>query len=407
MNNEIFVTVDLNATRYFVGRLWVRAKNGRESATFEYSKDWLRSPQHFPLEPLLQLVHGPHHTRVQQPLFGSIGDSAPDRWGRMLMRRAERSRAAMLGETPRTLWESDYLLGVNDVTRIGALRFSLKSDGPFLSNTKPSIPTVLELPQLLTAADNLSKDKETDEDIRLLLAPGSSLGGARPKASILNKNKKLSIAKFPHKNDYSNTVVWEAVALTLAQQAGIRVPNWQLETVLNKPVLISERFDRVGDRRIPYLSAMGMLGAIDNEQRSYLEIADAIKQYGAQVNADLEALWRRIIFNIMIANTDDHLRNHAFLCPNLKGWVLSPAYDLNPTSLEIKPRVLSTAIDTVDGTGSIELAKSVAAHFHLSHERACTIENEVRKAAAGWYKVAKSFQLKKSDIAFMSSAFDV
>src|SRR5256884_1618278 len=220
--------------------------------------------------------------------------------------------------------------------------FSKEPGGPFLRpGAADRIPPMVKLPRLLVAAEHFEGDAETEEDIRLLLAPGSSLGGARPKASVRSKNGDLLIAKFPHKTDETNVVLWEALALRLARKAGIKVPSWTVEKVSRKSVLVLERFDRLNKRRIPFLSAMSMLGAKDNETHSYLEVVDAIRQHGAGIEADLEELWRRIVFYILISNTDDHLRNLGFLCAGSEGWRLAPAYDLNPVPVETKPRVLS------------------------------------------------------------------
>ena len=221
------------------------------------------------------------------------------------------------------------------------------------------------VPRLLSAAERVAEGEDTDEDLRLLFAPGSSLGGARPKASVRLQDGSLAIAKFPRKDDEINTVLWESVALALAANAGIAVPVTRLETVADKPVLLVTRFDRNGARRIPFLSAMSMLGARDNETRSYLELVDALRQHGAAPREDMEALWRRMVFSVLISNTDDHLRNHAFLYDGPNGWRLSPAYDLNPVPVDIKPRILATAITPDDNTASTDLAFEVAAYFEL------------------------------------------
>src|SRR5438552_6399933 len=343
MEREVFVYVDLQGAPHLVGRLWGRVRKDRESATFEYHRSWLAHPERFSLEPALKLGPGPFHTPSDQPLFGAIGDSAPDRWGRVLMRRSGRRRADQERRTPRTLREIDYLLMVDDEARQGALRFSKEPGGPFLRpGAADRIPPMVKLPRLLVAAEHFEGDAETEEDIRLLLAPGSSLGGARPKASVRSKNGDLLIAKFPHKTDETNVVLWEALALRLSRKAGIKVPFWSVETISRKSVLILERFDRLNKRRIPFLSAMSMLGAKDNETHSYLDVVDAIRQHGAGIEADLEELWRRIVFYILISNTDDHLRNLGFLYAGSEGWRLAPAYDLNPVPVETKPRVLST-----------------------------------------------------------------
>lgn len=407
MSREIFVHIALGENNIFIGRLWFHSRKGKESASFEYDKSWLIHPERFALEPALKLTEGVFHTGINQDVFGAIGDSAPDRWGRVLMRRAEVRRAKSEKETARSLSEADYLLGVSDELRQGALRFSEKIDGDFLSpKDKHSIPPLIDLPKLLVASDKFIDDKENSEDLKLLLAPGSSLGGARPKSSVLDKNGNLAIAKFPRKDDGFEVEKWEAVALTLAKNAGIETPSFSLEIINKKPVLIVKRFDRIKKTRVPFLSAMSMLQAKDNQQHSYLEIADALAQYGATPDEDMKQLWRRIVFNVLISNTDDHLRNHGFLYENQRGWRLSPAYDLNPTPLEIKPRILTTAIDFNNDSASLETALSVSKNFRLSKGEANKIIQEVAKSTAKWRFVAKNFDLKKKEIDRMASAFE-
>jgi serine/threonine-protein kinase HipA len=407
MDREILVYADLHGATHLVGRLWARIRKDRESATFEYDKRWLAHAERFSLEPALKLGPGPFHAPSGKPLFGAIGDSAPDRWGRVLMRRAERRRAVGAGQTPRTVREVDYLLLVDDEARQGALRFAEKEGGPFLaSQGSQRIPPLIELPRLLSAAEHVVDDKDSEEDLRLLLAPGSSLGGARPKASVRDRDGHLAIAKFPNKGDEVNAVVWEAVAFTLATKAGIPVPEWRLESIGEKPVLLSRRFDRVGDTRLPFLSAMSMLDARDNEARSYLEFVDVLRQHGAAAKQDMHALWRRIVFSILISNTDDHLGNHGFLWAGPAGWRLSPAYDLNPVPADIKPRVLSTAIDLDDGTASLTLVYDVASYFELTRDEARVIAREVGKAVVSWRKEAAGFGLSHSEIERMASAFE-
>jgi serine/threonine-protein kinase HipA len=407
MDREVLVYVDLQGTPYLVGRLWTRMRKDRESATFEYDKTWLAQVNRFSLEPALKLGPGPFHAPSDKPLFGAIGDSAPDRWGRVLMRRAERRRAEREGQTPRTVWEIDYLLLVDDEARQGALRFAEKQGGPFLAGQAPNkIPPLIELPRLLSAAERVMDDRDTDEDLRLLLAPGSSLGGARPKASVRDRDGHLAIAKFPSRGDELNTVVWESVALTLARKAGIPVPAWRLESIARKPVLLLRRFDREGGARVPFLSAMSMLDARDKEARSYLEFVDVLRQHGAAPKPDMQALWRRIVFSILISNTDDHLRNHGFLWTGPAGWRLSPAYDLNPVPIDIKPRVLTTTIDMDDGTASLKLAREVASYFELTPKEARDIAREVGTAVKSWRKEAEKAGLSNQEIERMKSAFE-
>jgi serine/threonine-protein kinase HipA len=407
MEKEVLVYVDLHGTPHLVGRLWARMRRDRESATFEYDKSWLAHPKRFSLEPALKLGPGPFHATSAKPLFGAVGDSAPDRWGRVLMRRAERRRAEHERQAPRSLREIDYLLMVDDEARQGALRFAEREGGPFLAGHGPvKIPPLVELPRLLSAADHVLSDTDTDEDLRLLLAPGSSLGGARPKASVRDRDGHLAIAKFPSKGDEVNTVLWEAVALTLAAKAGIVVPKWRLEAVAGKPVLLLRRFDRERGLRIPFLSAMSMLDAKDNEARSYLEFVDVLRQHGAAPKEDMHALWRRIVFSILISNTDDHLRNHGFLWTGPTGWRLSPAYDLNPVPTDIKPRVLSTSIDLDNGTASLKLALEVASYFELGEAEARRIAGQTGQAVATWRKHAAKLGITTTEIDRMASAFE-
>ncbi|MBS2003333.1 MAG: type II toxin-antitoxin system HipA family toxin [Cyanobacteria bacterium SZAS LIN-5] len=406
MESETLVYIDLFEKTHLVGKLWTRTRNDKDTASFEYDRDWLLNPVHFSLEPALALGPGPFHSN-DRALFGAIGDSAPDRWGRALMRRAERRRAKSEGKTPRTLREIDYLLMVDDETRQGALRFAKTAGGPFLANDPTSkIPPLVDLPKLLTAAQHVLRDKESDDDMRLLLAPGSSLGGARPKASVRDKDAHLAIAKFPHDGDEIDTSRWEAVALTLATKSGINVPPWRLEKIGNRDILLLRRFDRQNERRIPFVSAMSMLGAKDNEQKSYLDIVDALRQNGRNVEHDLQQLWRRVVLNILISNTDDHLRNHGFLYGDTAGWQLSPAYDLNPVPIDIRPRILSTSIDLDDATASLDLALEVAAYFDLSAPEARAIAYEVGMAVSSWSVVAAGLGIKSSEIERMSSAFE-
>jgi serine/threonine-protein kinase HipA len=408
MNREIFVYIDLNNIPIRVGRLWTRYRSGRETATFEYDKSWLESSFAFSLEPALSLNVGPYHSNADKPLFGAIGDSAPDRWGRVLMRRAERMRAKQEGRSVRTLFEIDYLLGVSDEIREGALRFSESDGEPFLAKADNGhIPPFIELSKLLTAAEQIDEEDDSIESLKILLAPGSSLGGARPKASILDKGGHLAIAKFPHKLDDVNVVLWEALALMLAQESKIKVPIFRTEIVNGKTVLISRRFDRIGKTRIPFLSAMSMITANDNEQHSYLEIVDALRQQGAVPLQDIKELWRRIVFNVLISNLDDHLRNHGFLFEGQSGWRLSPAYDLNPVPLDVKNKVLTTAIDMEDNSASIELAQSVAHLFGLSQTEANEIIAEVSKVVSKWRILAKKLKISNSEIDRMASAFEV
>jgi len=338
-------------------------------------------------------------------IFGAIGDSAPDRWGRMLIQREERRKAREERRMPRTLLEVDYLLGVSDITRQGALRFAESKGGPFLA-IGVQVPLLLHLPALLGAALRTSTDGGNDDDLLLLLAPGSSLGGARPKASVIDRDGELAIAKFPQHGDLTRVTLWEAVALQLAAYAGIPTSRWRVESVAGQEVLLVRRFDRRNNVRVPFLSAMSILNATDNEPHSYLEIADALRQYGAKPDEDCTQLWRRIVFSILVSNTDDHLRNHGFLYDAAGGWRLSPAYDVTPVPADIKPRILTTAIDEADGTASLDLAFEVAPHFGVKPDRAKAIVCAVGKAVVRWRETAASMGLASNETERMASAFE-
>ncbi len=407
MERTIFVYIDVRGKQYLTGKLWTRVRNGRESASFEYDKNWLKSPDRFALDPALLLVPGPFHTVPNKSLFGAIGDSAPDRWGRVLMRRYERHRSVREGKPLRTLFESDFLLSVDDEARQGALRFSEKPGGPFLAEpTEQRIPPLVELPRLLKATERVLNDTENDDDIRLLLAPGSSLGGARPKASVRDKDGTLAIAKFLHPADEVNVVLWEALALELAKQAGITVSEWKVAEIVDKRVLIIRRFDRKLSERIPFISSMSMLEAYDHEMRSYLEIADALRRHGAAPESDLKQLWRRILFSVLISNTDDHLRNHGFLYAGNSGWKLSPAYDVNPVPIDVHPRVLSTCIDLDNPDASVELAFSTAEYYGISTMEAKAIALEIASVTKKWHKEAARLGIPNREIDRMASAFE-
>lgn len=407
-DKKVLVYISLSNENYFVGTLWSYFNRGRETSDFEYSKDWLKNPKAFSLEPALFLGAGKQVNPRQTPLFGSFGDSAPDTWGRILMRRYEAQIAKDENRSPRTLNEIDYLLYVNDYARQGALRFRTEDNNDFLfpGNLK-SIPPLVNLTKLLAATEKVVDFEERNSDLQLLLAPGSSLGGARPKASVIDKDGNLCIAKFPKKDDYTNNVLWEAVALTLAKKCGLNVQEWSLHKAGKKNVIVLKRFDRNRNTRIPFLSAMSMLNAIDNDSQthSYLDIADAIRQNGATPKEDLKELWKRIVFSILISNTDDHLRNHGFLYVNEAGWKLSPLYDVNP-SCDNK-NVLSTYITETDNSQSLDLALEVCEYFEISIENAKTIISDMKNKIKNWKTVAKQFGLSKSEIDKMEVAFKI
>ncbi len=324
-----------------------------------------------------------------------------------MIQRDEPRRAQAEGRAPRTLSEADFLLGVGDIARQGALRFKGSPGAQFrASGEAATVPPLIHLGELLNAAVRVAANDDDDADLRLILAPGSSLGGARAKASVLDLQGQLSIAKFPQSDDPHPVMQWEAVPLDLACRAGIEVPIWRLEQVADRTALLVRRFDRDGSARIPFLSAMSMLGAADNEDHSYLEIADALRQFGSQPERDCGQLWRRIVFNILISNTDDHLRKHGFLFDSAEGWHLSPAYDMHPTPLDVKPRILSLAIDEADNTGALDVALSIARECGLKQPAAKEIIAEMQDAVSQWHISAASHGLGARNVAQMASAFE-
>lgn len=389
-----------------VGLLRRHAARGGETITFEYDPAWLADSDGFSLEPALGLTRGLFTPPRGQTIFGSIGDSAPDTWGRRLMQRLERRQAERDGRSVRTLAEADYLLGVSDETRLGALRFRWAGDPIFQAPPRAGVPALIELDRLLQITERILRDEETDEDFQLIFAPGSSLGGARPKASVIDRHGHLAIAKFPKEADDYSIETWEEIALRLADRAGIATPHHELIQVAGKAVLLSRRFDRRGGVRVPFLSAMSMLGAVDGERGSYPELVDSLAAHGAQARIDASALYRRMVFNVLVSNVDDHLRNHGFLWLGRKGWTLSPAYDLNPTPTDVKARILATNIDLDEGTCSLDLIESVAGYFGLGLPQARGIIRDVGVAVATWRDVAAQIGARPAEINRMATAFE-
>lgn len=404
--SDFEVHIALNGRTRQVGLARSNRVRGKETILFEYDDAWLKDPERFSLEPALAMTRGAFAPPGGLTVFGSLGDSAPDTWGRRLMQRAERRAAQREGRAIRTLAESDYLLGVSDETRLGALRFRRVGEESFQAPDRAGVPALIKLGQLLQVTERILRDEETDEDLQLIFAPGSSIGGARPKASVIDQHGYLSIAKFPKETDDYSVETWEEIALRLAEQAGIATPKHELIEVAGKAVLLSRRFDRHDGTRIPFLSAMAMMSAKDGEQGSYPEIVDALVQHGAQAKTDARDLYRRVVFNVLISNVDDHLRNHGFLWLGRNGWSLSPAYDLNPVPADIKARVLTTNISLDEGTCSLDLLEAAAEYFSLSLAQARTIIKEVALVTSRWRDIAKEVGARSTEIQRMASAFE-
>ena len=404
--SAVDVYISLQGIDYRVGTLYRQSARDREAVTFEYDVDWLNSDQRFSLEPALATGSGIFHPGAGREMFGSIGDSAPDTWGRQLMQRAERRQAAAEGRRTRTLHETDYLLGVSDISRLGALRFKRPGDTEYQAPVDDGVPGFVSLPKLLGSVERIERGEETDEDFAMIIAPGSSLGGARPKTSVIDTDGNLAIAKFPKESDDYSVEAWEHIALEIADIAKIEVPRHELVNINEKAVLISWRFDREARIRIPFLSALSMLQLSDGDRASYPEIVDELSQHGARTKRDSEQLYRRMVFNILVSNVDDHLRNHGFLWAGKGGWLLSPAYDLNPVPEDLKARILRTNISLDDATCSLELAEEQAEFFGLSREKADRVIGEVANAVAKWRDIAAQEGESRTAIERMASAFE-
>jgi serine/threonine-protein kinase HipA len=394
-----------------MGILSVSPAKGKESFSFEYADTWLKSGFSQMIDPDLQLYSGAYYPRGDKPNFGVFLDSCPDRWGRVLMQRREAAIAKQEDRSVKKLLESDFLLGVFDGHRMGALRFKLEEDGPFLNDNKEmAAPPWTSLRELEHASLKFEEDNTDDPEylkwLSMLIAPGSSLGGARPKASVVDAENNLWIAKFPSRNDDKDVAAWEMVANQLAINAGLNISEGKLQKFNNKyHTYLTKRFDRIANnKRIHFASAMTLLGHVDGDDAagaSYLELMEFISRHGAAVEKDLEELWRRIVFSICIKNTDDHLRNHGFLLTD-KGWLLSPAYDINPNEYG---KGLGLNITEVDNSLDLDLAREVAGYFRLSDIEASQIIEKVTTVAKDWKKIAAAYKISNAEQERMSPSF--
>lgn len=392
-----------------IGILSAHFGKGRKSFSFEYDKDWISSREQMLLDPDLGWYSGPQYPNDKDN-FGMFLDSMPDTWGRTLMQRREPQRAKEEGREPRKLHDIDYLLGVYDESRMGALRFKLDPSGPFLETgsgiTIPPWTTLGELQEAVRIIESDEDDEHIREWILMLIAPGSSLGGARPKTNFTDTSNSLWIAKFPSKSDTIDKAAWENLAYRLALKAGIIMSESKI-TRLTGPysTFLTKRFDRIKKERVHFASAITMTGNFEEGLRdrkaSYLEIAEFIKYSGSENEEDLHQLWRRIVFNISISNTDDHLRNHGFLLSN-KGWRLSPAYDINPS---IDKDGLSLNIDMDYNALDFDLAKSVGEYFMLNTKQMEEILTQIISVVAKWRTHANSIGIPKKEQEMMQPAF--
>ncbi len=398
-----------------VGELLAGPSRGKEIFSFEYSADWLEGSHAQNFDPSLQQYKGRQYASEGGQNFGAFLDSAPDRWGRFLMQRREAQLAREEQRAARSLWESDYLLGVFDGHRMGALRFRADSDGPFLDDNRTmASPPWTSLRELEKASLQLEREgAESDPNyskwLRMLIAPGGSLGGARPKASVVDEQGHLWIAKFPSQKDTIDVGAWEEVVHKLASEAGVKTSVAQSRAFSTRNrTFLTRRFDRTdGGERIHFASALTLLQRNDGEAAaegaSYLELAEFITQQGAQTDVDLEQLWRRIIFFVCVSNSDDHLRNHGFLLTPT-GWVLAPAYDMNPVETGDG---LKLNISEVDNSQDLELAREVAKYFRVKSLRANEIIKKVVQTVKKWRSIATAAQISSAEQDRMARAFRV
>ena len=408
----IFVYDDFSTDQpVLMGSLYVNVIKGGESYSFEYDKGWLKKTGlTLTLDPELMPYSGRQYPTGKN-IFGLFADASPERWGRVLMNKRERILAEKEGRKPSKLYDSDYLLGVYDETRMGGIRFKVNPEGPFLSDDKETAaPPWATLRTLEEASRNFENDETglTEKWLNQLIKPGSSLGGARPKATVVDTKDQLWIAKFPSKNDENDTGAWEIVAHDLAELCGLNVPEAKLEkfSPLGSTFLI-KRFDRLGSKRVHFASAMTLLGKKDGasaaDGSSYLDIAAFIKSYGAQPKKDLIELWKRIVFNMVVTNTDDHLRNHAFILTD-KGWILSPLYDVNPVPYGDE---LSLNVDEDDNSISIDLAVQTAVKFGISKSDAEAVAEDILQIVRdNWERTAAGYALTRRQIEEMRPAFN-
>jgi serine/threonine-protein kinase HipA len=393
----------------FIGILSAHQGKGRRSYSFEYDERWLKRKDLLLLDPDIGLFSGTQFPG-QNENFGIFLDSMPDTWGRTLMARRASQVARLEGRIAPVLHDLDYLLGVADKCRMGALRFKIDPKGPFLDDDSqtpvPPWTSAGELQYIAGLVESDKNPKELNKWLIMLMAPGSSLGGSRPKANIIDKKDQLWIAKFPSKNDTIDKAKWEFLAYKLALAAGIRMSESRIEKIAgNYYTFFTKRFDRLNGERVHFASAMTMTGndekTLRDKRASYLDLSMYIQDHGGNINGDLEELWRRIVFNIAISNTDDHLRNHGFVIEN-GAWHLCPAYDVNPS---VDKDELALNIDEYSGALDLELSMSVAEYFRLTVKKAQSIQSQVLRTVSQWEKIAKRIGISTSEIEFMRTAF--
>ena len=394
-----------------IGILSAQQAKGRKAFSFSYDADWISSQEQLLLDPDIAWYSGQQYPNGKEN-FGVFLDSMPDSWGRTLMKRRAALNAKEQGNPAPVLYDIDFLLGVHDLSRMGALRFKREPNGDFLDNdpVSPTPPwaSIRELQHGAKLIESNEDSVEVRKWLAMLMAPGSSLGGARPKANIMDEHGHPWIAKFPSKNDTIDKGAWEYLAYRLAVTSGIDMAESRIEHIAGPyHTFFTKRFDRERQNRIHFASAMTMTGKneelIRDATPSYLDIVEFIQFSGIQIEEDLHQLWRRIVFNILISNTDDHLRNHGFILTN-KGWRLSPAFDINPS---IDKAGLALNIEMDNNSPDIDLVKSVGVYFRLGKKEMDNIIDEVKSGISGWKKMATEIGIPRNEQMLMATAFNV
>jgi len=388
-----------------IATVFANLRRGVFTTTFRYTDEYIASPNAWAVGPGLALGA----QSVSQGLPGPLADTAPDRWGRNLIDKHIRAQSSgevgeHRGGAHRAITEVDYLLGVSDLTRQGALRYRVAGDESFLA-ADSNVPRLIDLPRLLNATERVDSGGEAEmQAIKDLLDAGSaSLGGARPKASVRTGNRLL-LAKFPHNTDSWNVMAWEATALDLAAAVGIAVPEHRLLLVNGRSVLLLDRFDRRGSARIPFISGMTLTGKSDGEAADYVEVAEAMSENCDRVSTNLRELWMRIAFSVSLNNTDDHLRNIGFLHAN-KGWSLAPLFDVNPNPNIQTTRVTSIGWQT-NPTSELASLLAVAPYFGLTETTCMEMWDHIQAGIANWRQVARSNGITATEIEQFAPVFE-
>ena len=401
----VYADFDWLAEPMLVGELGYESLRGSDSYAFKFDNNWLRQFGSLFLSADINNYPGQQYTQPGRDIFGCFSDALPDRWGRLLLNRREQILATEERRPIRRLSSFDYLIGIDDFSRMGGFRFKTIPDGDFINcDSHLRIPPLADLRSLVAASMEIEKSEEQNrlpekKWIQQLVHPGSSLGGARPKAGVRGTDGCLYVAKFPSRNDDYDVSLWEHLSHLLAKKAGVNAAETSVISTGEKyHALLSKRFDRTADgRRIHFASAMTLLGLMDGSDaqtgNGYLDIVDFILQNCCDVENNLRQLYRRVAFNIAIGNTDDHFRNHGFLLTP-KGWTLSPAYDMNPTSNEYQSLLINSSTNKSD----LNLLLGSSEEYMIGKDEASKIIQEVTNAIKGWPRMAASLGIAKREM---------